>query len=364
MEQAMFYIMLVFLVAIETSIPYLMKRTVVFGVTIPDRNIHDDKLRAYKKTYSLLVVTISIVAVGLFWFYSINNYLSEAKQAIFFVAIVFGIIFLSLALYFYFHAKTLQLKKSEKWGENLKEVKVTDLAVRSQDAMLPWYVFIIPMIVTIGLIGYTFSHYNNMPDRIPMHWGPNGKPDSFTDKNLLSVNSLMFILLTMQVMFLGINEGTRRSAIKLSATKIAASRVRQLTLRKYSSWFSFMISILITLLFSFLQLTTIHVGLMNDTVMFIAPLLFALIVLVACIVYAVKVGNAGQQAEGQPTGGITDVDEDEYWKGGIFYFNKNDPSIFVEKRFGIGWTINFANPIAYLALFGPILIILLITYFS
>lgn len=360
----MFYIIFVFLVVIEAVIPYLVKRTVVFGVTVPDGNIHDEKLQAYKKIYSLLVVSISTIIVGLFWSFSTKSQLSEPKQAIFFIAVLFGIIFLSSALYFYFHAKTLQLKKSEKWGENLKEVKVTDLAVRSQDAMLPWYVFIIPMIVTIGLIGYTFSHYNNLPDRIPMHWGPNGKPDSFTDKNLFSVNSLMFILLTMQFMFLGMNEGTRRSAIKLSATKIDASRFRQLTLRKYSSWFSFMMSILITLLFSFLQLTTIHVGLMNDTVMFIAPLLFTLIVLVACIVYAVKVGNAGQQAGGLPTEGITDVDEDDYWKGGIFYFNKNDPSIFVEKRFGIGWTINFANPIAYLALFGPILIILLITYFS
>jgi len=39
------------------------------------------------------------------------------------------------------------------------------------------------------------------------------------------------------------------------------------------------------------------------------------------------------------------VDDDEYW-GACFYSNPNDPSLFVEKRVGIGTTINMANPTA------------------
>jgi uncharacterized membrane protein len=34
---------------------------------------------------------------------------------------------------------------------------------------------------------------------------------------------------------------------------------------------------------------------------------------------------------------------DEGWKG-IFYSNRDDPALFVPKRFGIGYTLNFANP--------------------
>ena len=34
---------------------------------------------------------------------------------------------------------------------------------------------------------------------------------------------------------------------------------------------------------------------------------------------------------------------DARWKLGMFYFNPRDPSIIVEKRFGVGWTINFGN---------------------
>jgi Family of unknown function (DUF5808) len=35
---------------------------------------------------------------------------------------------------------------------------------------------------------------------------------------------------------------------------------------------------------------------------------------------------------------------DRCWKAGIFYVNPADPALFVEKRHGIGYTLNFGNP--------------------
>jgi uncharacterized membrane protein len=32
-----------------------------------------------------------------------------------------------------------------------------------------------------------------------------------------------------------------------------------------------------------------------------------------------------------------------FWKLGIFYFNPENPKVFVPKRIGIGWTLNFAR---------------------
>jgi uncharacterized membrane protein len=43
------------------------------------------------------------------------------------------------------------------------------------------------------------------------------------------------------------------------------------------------------------------------------------------------------------------------WKLGIIYVKKEDARIFVPKRLGIGWTINFGNPRSILVL--PALII-------
>ncbi|MFD3450385.1 DUF1648 domain-containing protein [Microbacteriaceae bacterium 4G12] len=364
MTLIIFLTVIMFLAAIETAVPFLVKRTVVFGVSIPEKYIKDGQLSSYKRKYSFSVFFISVACLVSYLVWIMNNNPIEKSIVLYGTAIQFGIMFVSMSLYFYFHAKTMKIKKEQKWGEDLKTVQVVDLAVRSQDEMLPWYLYALPMIVTIGLIGYTAVQYNILPEQIPMHWGPNGKPDSFATKTPFSVNVMPIMLLAMQVLFLGLNQATKRSGIKLSATNTNASRIRQLTLRKYSSWFSLMISVLITMLFSFFQLTTIHEGLLGDAVIFAIPLIFLLTVLIATVVFAVKVGTAGSDAATDPVEGISDPDEDRYWKGGLFYFNKNDPSIFVEKRFGVGWTINFANPIGYLIVFGPILVIFLVTFLA
>jgi uncharacterized membrane protein len=43
-------------------------------------------------------------------------------------------------------------------------------------------------------------------------------------------------------------------------------------------------------------------------------------------------------------------DDDRYWYGGLFYYNPDDPDPFVPKRFGWGWTLNFAHPMGKLFL--------------
>jgi len=44
-------------------------------------------------------------------------------------------------------------------------------------------------------------------------------------------------------------------------------------------------------------------------------------------------------------GGLAD---EAQWRGGLFYVNRGDPSIMIEKRFGIGYTFNYGNKTAVL----------------
>lgn len=358
-----FFILILFLAVMESAIPYLVKRTVVFGVSIPEENIKDQVITRFKKTYSTIVFSLSIVALTYFFIWYQNTTPTEEKMVLFGTSIQFGIILLSIALYFYFHGRTAQRKKAQKWGENVKQVKVVDLSIRAQDEMLPWYVFFFPMVITLGVIIYTIINYKIMPDQIPTHWGINGQPDAFKEKTALSAIQMPLILIIMQVMMMVMNISQKRSGFKLSATSTEASRQRQLTLRKYTSWFMFLTSVLMTMLFSFFQLSSIHIELVNAAFAFVLPLIFLFLVLVGTIIFAVKVGRSGNSTDATSVEGIGDYDEDEYWKGGIFYFNKSDPSIFVEKRFGVGWTLNFANPIGYLVILVPLIIILLLSYF-
>jgi uncharacterized membrane protein len=43
------------------------------------------------------------------------------------------------------------------------------------------------------------------------------------------------------------------------------------------------------------------------------------------------------------------------------YCNKDDPSLFVEKRFGMGYTLNFGNPRSFIVIGALVVLILAIT---
>lgn len=53
---------------------------------------------------------------------------------------------------------------------------------------------------------------------------------------------------------------------------------------------------------------------------------------------------------GEP--GEGDRSPDSAWKLGLIYFNPDDPTVWVEKRFGVGYTLNFARATAWLLLGG------------
>jgi uncharacterized membrane protein len=70
--------------------------------------------------------------------------------------------------------------------------------------------------------------------------------------------------------------------------------------------------------------------------------------------------KANALTDRQPTSEIF-RDDDRYWYGGFFYNNPDDPALFVEKRYGLGWTLNFGHPQARLVLIGSLGVILVLS---
>lgn len=361
------FLTILFVSVFQIFVPFLVKRTVVFGVSIPYDYARHPKVMQFKKKYALITSIVAIVVLGGFFFLDQGPNNDVKQLTISGVIFPFIILLMGLSLYFYFHYKMIKLKNSEDWYGNVRQVHYAELTIRSKDEMLASYVHLIPVIISIGLIILSATLYNQLPDQIPTHWGADGKPNVFSDKSWMVVLGLPIILIIMQLMFYSINLFTKRSGIKISAGNVTSSKLRQLRLRKYTSWFLFIANILITLLFAILQLDLIYGNILDDSLMMFLPIGFFIIMLAGALWLAVKIGSVDSDFEGKPTGGephkVEGQDEDQYWKGGLIYLNRNDPSIFVEKRFGIGYTMNFANPIGYLIILIPIVLIILISFF-
>jgi len=77
----------------------------------------------------------------------------------------------------------------------------------------------------------------------------------------------------------------------------------------------------------------------------IAP---AMAIILFCLFYMIKKSRDAR--------GPLDPTPNECWKGGILYYNPNDPVIFVGRRDGAGFTLNLGNPWSWAVLGSPLLL--------
>lgn len=130
------------------------------------------------------------------------------------------------------------------------------------------------------------------------------------------------------------------------------------------SWNIMLLSYALTILFTVLQLSNIYPSMNSGNWLLPIFILFLCLVFGSVLIYTWKKRKLRVTYEDNVVAEVMDVDEDRYWKGGLIYVNRQDPSVFVEKRFGVGWTMNFANPRGYIVIGLPLLILLLISFFS
>ena len=359
-----FSALLIFTTIIQAFLPKFLKSSESFGVFIPDTHVKDERIIRMKMGYTRVLLIAGILIIGgyLAWVYMTNP--QEEHTVFVGLALEFLTLFASMGLYARNHVKLIKLKKYEQWGAGQKERKVVDLQFREHLKLLPNIYFIMPILVNIGLWIYGLSQYDNLPNQIPTHWGPNGEADAFAEKTWLSASALPLMMLIIQSMLLFFNAAMKQSGAKIQVRSKKRSRQQQLAFRKYSSWLLFLVLITITLLMGYLQLTIIHGELFSSTYTMFATLAFVLIILGATMFYTVRIGQSGTRIEmdyiDEPTDGVIDMDDDRHWKFGLFYLNKEDPSLMVEKRFGVGWTMNFGHVgswIFFVLLIGSIILI-------
>ncbi len=350
--------------ALQVFVPFIVRETIIFGVTVPEQHVKHPALGNMKKHYAQIVGIFGIA----FLIIMIVSYAylapSEFMQGNLLLGCLFAMLAVSMMLYWMNHQKVLKLKKQEQWGLNIKQVRAIDLTARSRDEMLPWPFYVVPLGGTVFVIIFTLLHYDQIPNSIAVHWGPNGEADSWRNKTYFTAISLPLVMLMMQCMMWGIVDSIKRSAIRLAVNRKEESLEDQLKSRKYMSWNIILISYALTILLTVLQLSNIYPSMMAGNRLLPVFFSFLILILGSLIVYVWKKRRLRVSYGENIMSEVTDVDEDRYWKGGLIYMNHQDSSVFVEKRFGVGWTMNFANPRGYIVIVLPLLILLLISIFS
>ncbi|WP_050614512.1 DUF1648 domain-containing protein [Bacillus testis] len=361
MEGLLLFILLLPAILLAATIPYLTRKTELFGVSLPESVSRRSDINRMRKQYAYRTGIASILLTGLIvaGHYLYPAYLTENIMA---VIILIPIVVVPAAFYVPSHKELKKLKFKEGWfTDQHTERRIVNTSFRSQKPVYSFYWFAIPALVILVTALLAYVKYDSLPSRIPTHFDFQGNADGYSAKTPMSVASIPLMQAFLLVVMVGVNIGIMKAKQQIDSSNPGKSLEQNLAFRRIWSGYSIIAAILISALFLMIEL--ISFGMFPERAGTYISLALAFLLVVGAIILSFKTGQGGSRlkgAAGKETA-YTNTDDDEHWKGGIFYWNKNDPSFFVEKRFGIGWTCNFAHPLSWIILGGIILVPILLS---
>jgi uncharacterized membrane protein len=288
------------------AIPLLPRRSRLFGVDVPPEIRYGPEgsrlLRRYR--FSLLPFTLGAALIIVFW----------TARPLLVVSGVAAACFAAVWLQFRYQSRA---KRFALPAPSIREASLSDTG--SFARRLSW--FAPPLVLLAATALYLRSNWDRIPETFPVHFNLNGNPDGWSHRTVPGVFGVLVVGATISlfmtalylVMDLGSRRATRRSVM---LTALAAP------------------CYLIAVLFSLAGLLP-----------FVQPPAWVLLGLILGFLITYVLLMSHELAK--PSDGPGDVTPDRCWHG-TFYYNPDDPAIFVEARMGgFGYTANFARPLSW-----------------
>ncbi|GIO27859.1 DUF1648 domain-containing protein [Ornithinibacillus bavariensis] len=329
-------------------IPYWTRRTESFGITIPEEIYYTDRLKKMRKQFVIFSAVASVILTLLFFIVISINDINDEIFAIYFSSLIGLYLIAHFSIYYYFHRKMKKLKQQEKWGSDKPQQVFIDTEFRRQRLNHSNLWFVIPFLISFATIAVSFKFYDHIPNQFPVQYNFSGEVTNWVTKSPRTVLALPIIQLYLILLFMLLNTMIAKAKQQIHAERPVESMQQNIIFRR--RWSIFLIgtgigtSLLLTLTQFFIVFS------INPTVISYISIIFTFILVVWAIILSITTGQGGSRvkiAKGN-SGEIINRDDDKHWKLGVIYFNPNDPAIFLEKRFGVGWTINLARPLAWI----------------
>lgn len=329
---------------ILAATPLIMPPTECFTVTVPPSAKDDPRIRPLFRTHTVIVATCTLIGIV-----SLALLLPTGDDTLVTLAMVVATVLPITASFAYMlHARKLvqAVKREEGWTASPSH---TAAIISDETIPLPiplaWE--LLHLAVVLALVAFALLAYNRLPDQIPMHAGFDGAVTDYADKSLRVVMFPAIVAAFMGVAFAFSHWSIIHSKRPVDPEAPATSALAYGQFARAQSIVmlvgGLLLSSVIGAAFFLSSLGTIQLG-TAGAIVTVAAALFV----VPEIWVSLHYGQAGGRLAGElrSSDGIA-RDDDRYWVLGIFYFNRDDPSIFVPKRFGSGWTLNCGRPVAW-----------------
>ncbi len=248
---------------------------------------------------------------------------------------------------FYKQAKRLEyVEEHQRFASSLKTRHLADYTKLALEVAI--------VILTIVPVLVLVYYYPQLPERIPTHWNWRGLPDGWTRKSYFAVFSLAATLVYMQGLLLFIKHGLLGVKMTLPAEHTEEYlRLKEemlgLTVR-FLDWMRLCMCVLVGGITSNIAFSAIeHLNFLSSIVA-VAVWASAAVIVVAIAVAIYRFYKVDRRLKAEVGRVYVQRQRDaaHWYLGGLIYFNREDPALFVEKLVGWGYTFNMGNRWVYL----------------
>lgn len=338
--------------------PWFARQSECFVVSVPKEALGDARLQAMKRSYTksmtcatvlLLTCAAAALVIG-----------GDAVALIALLAAMNVLALVCCTLLFRYRKRTRDLKKREGWTTG-PTLKVAMIAERDLPKPVPltWealQVVVIGLTLAIGLLGF----FTGTPALVPTHLGFDGVVDAWSEGGLRPLLFPVAMQVFTAVVITLMHAGTLRVRKRLDPDAPAFSAFAHAQFVRLMSLFCLVTGLVMNASLIGTELAALGLVTLESSVAVV--MLALLIVVVATVALTFLYGEDGARtATAVPASGKALCDDDRCWRGGIIYFNPDDPNITVPKRFGFGVTVNMARPSVWAAILVIVLMIIAIS---
>ena len=182
-----------------------------------------------------------------------------------------------------------------------------------------------------------------MPDPVPVHFDAAGIVDDYMAKGWQVVAMPLAVQAFMALCLTASHWQILRSRRPSSPEHPVASAIAYGAFTRPQSAALLVTGIVVTASIAIMPLAFAGVVTADQSLVALVVVIIGAILpnLAVSLVY----GQAGSRLLRRMTASsVLDYDDDELWRLGLFYVNREDPSVVVPRRFGIGWAMNWGSP--------------------
>ena len=246
----------------------------------------------------------------------------------------------------------------------------------------PWLVYIGAFLIMVTSSLYLAARWDEIPESFAVHFGPGGVADGWSDKGILGVYELQILNLGFLLLFLLFALSMNPRWIGFRSNRTLKARIQLATALRYNQMFMGGITLLMSVMLSVMNVNVaLDSALMSQTAMLLLAVLPLMIfTLVGAAVMISKTLKTGEKVDAllrkhpalsaafayvDGEFGTDEIrsfqtpDMDRFYKGGMLYYNPDDPALLVDKHDGVGITANFAHWLGKLWIVALVMLIIL-----